>query len=160
QKAAAAQPVPSPIPAAVTTLPPLPTLRKEPGADPIGDLLDQALVETDVIRREDVANAVTVTETNAPGATAHRPPPPTLRFGAGAAAGVGTKTETELRVPDAELMPRPPVREREPGPAMVGPEAVVVLSCEPFAPLPLELHRPVCIGRVPGNDFVLPNPQV
>jgi pSer/pThr/pTyr-binding forkhead associated (FHA) protein len=54
-----------------------------------------------------------------------------------------------------KAMPAP-----EPGPAAVGPDASVLLSCDPFAPLTLELHKPICIGRVPGNDFVLPNPQV
>src|SRR5581483_10984481 len=74
----------------------------------------------------------------------------------------GAKTEVSLSAIPSEFMggvtPRQPTTTT--GPAFVGPEAVVVLSCDPFAPLPLELHRPVCIGRVPGNDFVLPNPQV
>jgi len=180
QKAAAAQapaPVANPIPAAVASLPQLPTLRKEPGSDPLGELLDQALVETDVIRREDVAklsganaSAATAPTTTGSSGSGVRPAvqrsqPASARMGGPGGTGrpgsdVGTKTETDLTVPPDALLAREPAPPRAPGPSVVGPEAVVVLSCDPFAPLPLELHRPVCIGRVPGNDFVLPNPQV
>ncbi|MBI3724908.1 FHA domain-containing protein, partial [bacterium] len=45
-------------------------------------------------------------------------------------------------------------------PLVVDASTTVVLACDPFAPLTLELHKPVFVGRVPGNDFVLPNPQV
>jgi pSer/pThr/pTyr-binding forkhead associated (FHA) protein len=168
QSAAPARPPSSPIPASVSKLPALPTLRKEPGADS-GDL-DQALVETDVIRREDLAKAVTKRESPSGSgirpSLVQRPQPAAARLAGVGGPGssgrpgndVGTKTETDLSVPEAPpLLARPP---RAAGPSIVGPEAVVVLSCDPFAPLPLELHRPVCIGRVPGNDFVLPNPQV
>ncbi len=161
------------IPAAIKALPPTPTLRSDPSID---KLLDQALVETDVITRDDFKKAATApTVTSAPqpnraSSLVQRslPAPPKPQGGPGGTgkpgADVGTTTETNLRVPDVDKAPdvdkTPSSPPRPPGPAAVGPEAVVVLSCEPFAPLPLELHKPVCIGRVPGNDFVLPNPQV
>lgn len=162
---------PDPIAAATATLPPTPSLRKDPRpveADPIANLLDETLVETDVVNRNDVKKTSSPAASSASASgTATRPSAvqrtaPPVKFGGGKpSSDVGEKTETDLKVPTEMLASVPSEStSRAPGPSSVPPDAVVVLSCDPFAPLPLELHRPICIGRVPGNDFVLPNPQV
>jgi pSer/pThr/pTyr-binding forkhead associated (FHA) protein len=141
----------SPIPAAFATLPATPTLRREPGGDP-------NLLETDVVRREEVEKRLAASS-GRPSSVQRSAPAPVVRPAMKFETGVGSKTETDLNITiAASAAPARPAR--QPGPAMVGPESVVVLSCDPFAALPLELHRPICVGRVPGNDFVLPNPQV
>jgi pSer/pThr/pTyr-binding forkhead associated (FHA) protein len=167
EKAAPAPAAPAPAPrpvSAVATLPPTPTLRR----DPIATALDEALVETDVIPREEVDRLLREGPPDKKEAAASP-----VKSGAVAKSGPlpvakpagkqdpGAKTEVSLSAIPAEFLGiATPSKPTSSGPAVVGAAAVVVLSCEPFAPLPLELHRPICIGRVPGNDFVLPNPQV
>jgi hypothetical protein len=132
----------------------------------IAAAVNETLVETDVIKREEVALGAGETRPAAARKTEPQPPVrPAGRFAAlkqghpGDDDRVGHKTETSLSVPTLEPVP-PPRPPKASGPKTLGADGVVVLSCEPFAPVSLELHKPIVIGRVPGNDFVLPNPQV
>jgi pSer/pThr/pTyr-binding forkhead associated (FHA) protein len=135
---------------------------------------NRALDQTETDESEEPGS---VTERNKrPPAAAASPPPPRpavtqpKKKPQDLAAVVGASTELDLPQPrpatPATEPPRPAVRSiatpaRTPaqGSAIDKP-TYTVLACDPFAPVALEPFRPILVGRVPGNHFVLPNPQV
>jgi pSer/pThr/pTyr-binding forkhead associated (FHA) protein len=160
-KASAPNPL-AELPTSANRLPPTPTLRR----DLPEERVEEENIPTEFLKRDDIDRELAKIAPPSPGGRGGgtlpmqpKAPPPRAPAAPEDDDEVGEKTETELQAVTTPLPP--PARPSRPqGPAALGAESVVVLSCEPFAPLPLELHRPVCIGRVPGNDFVLPNPQV
>jgi pSer/pThr/pTyr-binding forkhead associated (FHA) protein len=144
---------------------------------------EPSLLDTEVTRAANLPPTPTAKAPPrpAPAVAAKGPPPPApaKKPGAAPAPGPGEKTEIGLKVPADLRVPGAPRPASAPSPRPAGSvsaagsgtlravpkegaEAVpaVVLACDPFVPLPLEPFRPIVIGRVPGNEMVLPNPQV
>lgn len=61
--------------------------------------------------------------------------------------------------PPAPVPASPPTRGFAPG-AAEGAEGQLAVVCPPFPPVGLATGVPVVVGRIPGNDLILPHPNV